>query len=207
MPTGRTQQFTTFAWTPARAQAAELLADDALSDEEIASTVGVTRRALAKWKLRPEFQARIEERRAAQRQAIEAEGVANKQNRIARYQQRWERLHQIIEERALALAGHTAGGSTGLLVRQAKVVKVYETDSDPADQADPDRDETLTPVKRAQVVYEYPLDAALLRELRALEEQVAKELGQWTEKSEQTLDATDRFVAAMIEWGARGQRH
>ena len=39
-----------FPWTHARAEAAVLVAEDAVTDEEIAAKVGVSRRTLTTWK-------------------------------------------------------------------------------------------------------------------------------------------------------------
>ena len=55
------------------------------------------------------------------------------------------------------------GGPTGLLVKTSKVVRVG---------------------KELRVYEEFKADVGLLRELRAIEEQTARELGQWREKRE-----------------------
>ncbi len=103
---------------------------------------------------------------AEYRVAIKAEGIANKQNRIDRLNADWLRLQQVIAERAAdPTMADVPGGTTGLLVRTVKAL---------GHGAD------------ARIVEEYAVDTGLLRELRAHEEQAAKELGQWTEKRELT---------------------
>ena len=48
-----------FEWTPARREAATLVADDRLNDADIARQVGVSRRTLAYWKTNPVFAAAV----------------------------------------------------------------------------------------------------------------------------------------------------
>lgn len=185
------QNCTGFRWNPTRDRAAELVADDHLTDEAIAAQLRVSRRTLAYWKRHPAFAARVAERRAAQRAAIEAEGITNKQNRVAILQDRHDRIQRLIEARAADMADGVPGGDTGLLVREAKVVKVYEVKAAaPAVDEDgapgPEGTPVVIPQKRVELVYEYTVDTALLREDRATLEQAAKELGQLTDKQEIT---------------------
>jgi hypothetical protein len=155
---------TDFRWTEARLTAAELLAEDKLSDEVIAQRVGVTRAGLAKWKTQPEFMAKIDEFVERFDTAIRRRAIARQLRRVAALQDRWERMHQVIDERAVAEEMRDiAGGTTGLLVRTFKVVG-----------NGPD----------AHTVPEFAVDTGLLKELREHEKQAAQELGQWTEKRE-----------------------
>lgn len=154
-----------FKWTKPRERAAKLLAEDALTDEQIAAQVGVTPRQLWNWKAAPAFSDRIAEIVAAYRDAIKAEGIANVKNRVAAQNDRWERMQAVIAERAASEEmANVPGGKTGLLVHTYKLVGGKE------------------PV----VMDEYAVDTGLLSELRAHEKQAAQELGQWTEKQEVT---------------------
>lgn len=153
-----------FRWSGRRERAALLVAQDELSDEQIAESVNVTRRALAKWKRAPEFAARVADLVAAMREAVRARGIAERQNRVDALNERWELMRKIVAERAAAQEmAQIAGGKTGLLVRQLKQVGVG---------------------REAQVVEEFSVDTGLLRELREHEKQAAIELGQWQEKRE-----------------------
>ncbi len=172
-----------FTWNPARVRAAELLAADTATDEAIAVSVAVSRRTLGLWKRIPAFAARIEERRAAQRAAIEDEGIADKRRRIACLNERHGLMARVIAARAQEHAA-VPGGDTGLLVREPKLVKVYDVKHGRSGGAADD--EALTPTGRVQIVHEYAVDTALLAELRATEKQAAQEAGQWTEKRELT---------------------
>jgi hypothetical protein len=64
------------------AQAARLVAEDTLTDTQIATTVGVAQRTLERWKKRPPFLARIAEHQDAFKDAALAEGFADKRARI-----------------------------------------------------------------------------------------------------------------------------
>lgn len=162
------------------------MAEDKLSNEQIAETVGITRQALDKWKKRPEFRARVAEHVEAWRQAILARGIAAKQNRIDALNERWRLLRQIVAARSKDLDGEVAGGETGLLVREPMLVKVYEASDLDDDSAE------LLPTKESRIVYKYALDTGLLKELREHEKQAAQELGEWTEsKSDHVLKYID----------------
>lgn len=169
-----------FAWTAARTRAAELVAADALPDDQIAAQVGVSRKTLHNWRQVPAFAARVEERRRAQRAAIEAKGIADKQNRVGFLNERHAALRQIVRERgADETMADVPGGKTGYVVRTMKAIGVG------ANQ---------------QMIVEYAVDTALLREFRAHEQQAAQELGQWVEKVAPTKgDGSDLDLATLLQ--------
>lgn len=174
------QNVTAFAWRPERERAAELVAQGVATDEQIASEVGVTRRQLLRWKAVPMFGERVEAIKTQLLQALRLKGIAEKQNRIDGLVDRHKRLERVIEERALdPLMANVAGGKTGLMVASPMLVKVYEA-SGGGD------DEVLTPTKSSEILHEFAVDTALLKEMRETEKQVAQELGQWSEKHEHT---------------------
>ena len=164
-----------------RERAAVLVAEDDLSDEQIAESVGTTRRTLDRWKHTEPFMARVQEHRDAWRAAVMAEGIANRINRVNALNDRWRGMQQVIAERAADTSSGTyttaltedgkteriiaPGWSTGLLVRTEKQIGAGD---------------------RAVHVIEFAVDTGLLREMRAHEEQAAKELGQWLDKHEHT---------------------
>lgn len=173
-----------FSWSNASQRAAELLARDEQTDEEIAADAKVTRTTLWRWKQHPDFAARIEEHRAEYRARVRRHGIAVVENRVNSVNTRWRRLQSVMDARAVdPEMQDVPGGNTGLLVRQAKLVKLYDAGEDEGDEADADG-EVLTPMKTARVVYEYSVDTGLMAEMRALEKQAAQELGQWSEKHE-----------------------
>jgi hypothetical protein len=146
-------------WTRKRTQAALDVAEDVLTDEQIAARAGVKKWALEDWKRRPVFKARVDEHLRAFAEEIKRQGIANRQNRVDALNDRWRRLHQVIEARAADETMKGAGHETGLLVRTYKAGKL-------------------------KLEEEYAVDTGLLSELRAHELQAAKELGQWSERAE-----------------------
>lgn len=160
-------------------RAAQLCADDALTDEQIAAKADVTRRTLARWKVHPSFIGRVRFHRNELAEKIKAEGIANKQNRIDAYNRRWQYLEQIRQARADdEWLADVPGGKTGLVVKQLKTVKHQYI-------PDPD-DEDGKPSSMVVEMWESAVDTGLLREWRELEKQAAQDVGQWTEKKEVT---------------------
>jgi hypothetical protein len=153
-------------WNTKRTRAAELLAQDELSDDEIAETVGATSRQFRRWKKREEFAARIEELREQFDIAVQRHAVAKRLRRVKALNDRWMRMQKVIEERAADPAmQEVPGGKTGLLVHDVKVVGGGDN---------------------VRVVDLYQVDTGLLKELREHERQAAQELGQWVEKKDLT---------------------
>jgi hypothetical protein len=151
-----------FKWTAAKHEAAYMLAEDRLTDEEIAEKSGVTRRALQTWKERPEFREKVQQIADKLASAVFSRGIARRANRIRVLNEQHEKMQAVIKERAAdASMADVPGGKTGLVVRQVKGVGKGDD---------------------FQVVHEYAVDTALLKEIREHHKQVAQELGQWTEK-------------------------
>lgn len=157
---------TDWRWTAPREEAASHVASDMLSDTEIATRCGITKRTLERWKLEPEFAGRVAHRVAELAAAVAALGIADRHNRVAAQNDRWHRMQTLMDARADQYKA-VPGGETGLIVRQVKRRTVYYAEDGTQSSED---------------VEEWVLDAALLVELRKLEEHTARELGQWTEK-------------------------
>jgi hypothetical protein len=169
---------TKFVWTEPRAQAAALVAADDLSDDAIADAVGTTKRTLERWKLYPEFRARVQEHVAiAEVQALE-HGIARRPKRVEVLNDIWQRGRRLIEARAQEHAD-VPGGDTGLLVRQVKLSA------------------------RGDEVEEYAVDTGLLKELREHAKQAAQELGQWVDKNALTDSKGQDVNLAAIVLAAR----
>jgi DNA-binding XRE family transcriptional regulator len=155
-----------FKWDTRRTQAAVMLADNSLTDEQIAATIGVTRQALANWKKHPDFQAKVAENVESYRRAVLTSGIADRVKRVLALDDRWQRMKTVIEERADSKEmEHVPGGKTGLLVHQIKAVGRGED---------------------FQLIDLYVVDDGLLSEMRATEKQAAIEAGQWEEKRDIT---------------------
>lgn len=156
------QNATGFCWSTRTQKAALLVAKDEQSDQMIADMLKINRTTLARWKSRPEFQARVEEHREGWRQEIKARGIAEKQNRVDALNDRWDRMRRVIDERAEdPSVAHVPGGPTGLIVHDVKGVGKGDD---------------------FQLIDLYAVDTGLLKELRDHEKQAAQELGQWVDK-------------------------
>jgi hypothetical protein len=169
-------------WDKKREKAAKLAAEGALTNDQIAAGVGLSPAGFDKWRATPEFRARVDEIVTAYADAIKDEGIANVKNRVAAQNDRWQRMQRLIDAAAedpdLA---DIPGGDTGMLVRTAKLDKVYGAIPSSGGEA-----ESLQSAKREVLLYEYVRDTSISAEMRALEKQAAQELGQWTEKQEVT---------------------
>jgi hypothetical protein len=148
-------------WSRKKARAALLVAEDRLTNERIAAAVGVSRRQLDRWKTEAAFLARVQEHIAAQENAVLQTGIARKLHRVGTLNEVVQDLLRLKDERAAASSRQgVPGGESGLLVRTVKMVGSGPT---------------------AQLVEEWRIDDAFLRELREYNEQAARELGQWRE--------------------------
>jgi len=106
---------------------------------------------------RPEISVRVTELRTAIEDGIIQLAITERSERLKEYEDRWNRLRTLREERANSkeMSG-VPGGRTGLLVRTLKMIGAG---------------------KSAEVVEEYELDTGYLREIRELEKQAAIEKG------------------------------
>jgi hypothetical protein len=166
--------------TNAQKAAAELVALDTKLDRDIAAEIGVTKITLERWKRLSAFQTHVAAVAEAQRAAIRAEGIANKQNRIDAYNDRWSKLTAIIEARAASPTPSETNGERG---------SSDDDDDGPIERLPVPGWETglLVKVVRTMgkaVEIRYEVDGVILKELRDHEKQAAQELGQWVEKSE-----------------------
>ena len=155
-----------FHWTSQKEAAAVLLAEDHLTDEQIAVAVGCSRPTLVRWKAEPDFAARIQEVARRLGDLALRHAIARRHKRVGRLQDRWDRMGKVIEERAAAPEMQDVpGGTTGLLVKTIKQIGSGDN---------------------AREVEEYEVDVGLLKEEREYARQAAQEIGQWVEKNEHT---------------------
>lgn len=155
-----------FKWTKRKEQAAVLLAEDELTDQEIAQRLGIGRTTLFSWKSHAEFTARLAEVSQTIGNVTMRRAIAKKARRVSALNDRWNKLHKVIEERAAdPTLADIPGGKTGLIVRQTKGIGKGKT---------------------FQVVEEYAVNIGLLKLLNDTERQAAQECGQWLKKSDIT---------------------
>lgn len=159
-----------FRWTARREEAAVLVAQDGLSNEEIAKRVGISRQGLDKWKRQPGFRERVEALVGSMAESVKGRGIADRQNRVSALNERWDRLWRVVEARAVQYAD-VPGGDTGMLVGRG----VAEC-------------------------AEYVLDGVLLKELREHEKQAAIEVGQWEgDRQDESAVLVREYVGVAVE--------
>ncbi|MGE0539735.1 MAG: hypothetical protein AB7R89_06115 [Dehalococcoidia bacterium] len=183
-----------------RDRAVALLARGDRSHEQIATELKIASRTLRNWLSDPAFAAELEAAKGAIRDALCAEGVAAKQNRLDSYRDRHQRMQQVIEARAdanrkrnvvvqsgqgkdLDFDGYTAAGAeTGIMVHTVTYLKDGRRE-------------------------EWAIDTGLLKEMRELEKQAATEMGQWDDgKANAVLKHLDltKLTAEQLERIANG---
>lgn len=174
------QNVTSFPWDRRSRRAAVRLADDVLTDEQIAFEAGITRRQLNRWKDNPTFAACVQAISLDFEAATKEIAIADKRLRLHALDDLFQRQYQVIEERATEYAamarqrakeqGRTsdldnlmgrrsvpAGGTSGMITRQVK---------------------TQGPL----VIEEFADDTALVKSLLDIMKQAAQETGQWEAK-------------------------
>jgi hypothetical protein len=165
-----------FVWRQPQADAALLLAEDELTDREIAAKVGVDPGSIWRWKRHPEFQARVKKHVEDLGECALRHAIGRKNRRLKAINDRWERMQQVIEERAVAPEMQKVpGGKTGLLSHTVKSIGKGDD------------------FERIDL---YAVDTGLLAEMRACERQAAQEVANWVEKVAPTNpDGTDEYSA------------
>jgi hypothetical protein len=171
-------------------QAAMLVAEDKIYDSEIAKEVGVSKRTIETWKTWPEFQKAVTNFTNQVTARIRRRGIAVVERRVERLQTDWDRMQYIITARAKRFhatrkAQLAAGGDdydAELVPEEAEtgLVILVETKS------------------KFGVERKWVVDTALLAELRNHEQQAAKELGQWKDKTETTGEVLIREYPAGV---------
>ena len=167
-----------FEWTSKRVEAAVRVAEDTLSNQEISDLLDINPKTLTTWKQHPIFITRVDELIVGLQDRARRRGLARLDKRQDAQFDRHRRMVDLVEARADQHKDDGPDGATGAIVRELKSVTVrYERDpSDPDSKAFSVREE----------IYEHTFDAALMRELRELEKQIAQDAGQWSEKREIT---------------------
>lgn len=177
------QNGTKSALSAKQLRAAVLVSEDAQTDEAICADLGIGRTTLHRWKLIPEFLDAV----AASDAAILAKSlrlpIARKHHRMTVLNDLHTKALAVIDERAAERVYAAPGMDTGLVVHQTKQIGSGQY---------------------AQTIDEFAVDTGLMREIRAIQEQAAKEAGQWTEKTEE-VGAGVRREYVVIREKAEGQ--
>lgn len=135
-----------------------------IPERQIADKIGVNRAAICRWKrVYPAFLETVARYRTQLANEILERGIAQKHNRIKSADRRWNKLNGLIDARATDAAANpefvgVPGADSGLLVRLRKCVGGGQ---------------------HGEFINEFVVDHDTLKEIRALEEHAAKELGQY----------------------------
>lgn len=173
------------ALSPQKIEAAVLVAQDEISDEKIAEQLGITRRTLANWKNNPEFSDYVDEENRKVQAAMLRLDIAKRHKRVSILDDLLNKSLTVIEERAAMYGeeielpdgfdqdeyGAPAGGKTGLLTRQVKIIGTGE---------------------HSMKTIEYQVDTGLVKQITSLMDQAANELGQKVDKVAVSGDVTIR---------------
>jgi hypothetical protein len=154
------QNGTRFRWSKGKRKAAQLLAEDTLTEEEIAQELKISRRTLCRWKQHPEFAAQVRALVAQYGALAERFSIGRVARRLEVLDENWRAMQRLKAERGKAPnMQDVPGGSTGLLVHDVKTVGSGE---------------------HARQVDIYRFDAALVKQMRETAREAAEELGQRT---------------------------
>jgi hypothetical protein len=160
-------------------RAAALCAEDELTDEEIAASVGISRTTLHRLKYEPLFLDAIAEHTARVQAAMLKLDIAKRHKRVECLDMLHQKSLAVIQARADAMPDDAPGTNTGLMVRQVKQIGTGPN---------------------AVTIEEFQIDAALMKEIRAIQEQAAAELGQKVDKVAVTGDViVRRYVGVQPE--------
>jgi DNA-binding XRE family transcriptional regulator len=175
----RPPEDTAWQWNKKREDAAFLSAEGKLSEEEIARSIGATRRTLHRWRHHPAFRARIEEHRTAYRKQLDMHDISVVENRLAILERMYTMLKQIEAERARIygteeLRDRIPGGATG-----GVFIPRYQTIVDPI-------------TGKNQSVPIATVDVRIIDAKLAILKRVGQESGQWPKKGRKA-EGTDRL--------------
>ena len=164
-------------------EAARLIAEDDLTDEQIAQRVGITDRQLRNWKQEPDFAAAVNAHILLIRDQILSRGFARVEKRVQLLDKNVRRLEAIVEAQKSNpdVQDHPAA-DTGLIFYK----------------------ETPT---RTGMAEEFFVHTTLLAEQRAQLGDIAKHAGQWIDRISANFDPsllTDEELEAIARRAGRG---
>ncbi len=162
-----------------RERAAVLIAEDEQTDEAIALAVGVTRKTLHNWKQDPGFAALVGDNVGRIQAGMLKLTIAKKHKRLEVLDDLHTKALQVITQRGFRHAGELAEAESAAMATR----RFFGTNT-------PEEAATGLLVKQETTnnsgikTVNWAVDPGLMKEIRALQEQAAKELGQWVEKGE-----------------------
>lgn len=159
-----------------RERAAVLLAEDELSDEVIAGAVDVARRTLARWKLEPDFAALVGDNVGRIQAGMLKLAIAKKYKRVEVLDMLHTKHLRALELRAERIAVELSAEDT-----PETATRKFFGSFIPAEAITGLFVKKETVLANGMKSVEWVYDAAIVKTICSLEEQAAKELGQWEE--------------------------
>lgn len=168
-----------FRWTAKRARAAVLIAEDSLNDGEIAKALEVAPSTVYRWRQAPDFAGKVGAHIGALQAGMLRLAIAKKHRRLATL----DRLHSaalaVIEHRAARYRAQLGeADAETAAATAAKRVFGHDVPAEAGTGLVVERESVNSAGYRA---VEWSVDVGLMREIRALEAQAARELGQWVD--------------------------
>lgn len=160
-----------------------LVAQDKLTNKEIAAKVGVAPRTLDNWKTDQEFKAAVQAHLDAVFAHVQHKGIADKRRRIYQLNERWRKAQAVVKARAKDPSlRNLPGGNTGFVTRRLRSLSKG--------------------FGERAIIEEAVFDSKLYMSILRIEEQAARELGQWDDKPDRIIrrlsDLTGDEVQALL---------
>lgn len=159
-----------FEWDKQKVQAAYLLGTSTMTQKDIGDYIGISPSTISTWKKIPEFKERVDELEQEELEEVMRLPFARKSGRIRKYDELLQGMSKVIEARKEDFRGTpealTTGGDTGLVVRKKRALG--------------------SGGPFMEIIEEYEVDTGLIKAIESMSTQIAKETGQWQEKSEIT---------------------
>ena len=167
--------------TTQKQYAAVLVADDSLPDQVIADRVGISRKTLHTWKRKPEFIVMVKANQEELAAGLLPVAIANKRIRLEILQDLIDGMQAVVRHRRERYAAEVSDAESAV-----NATRRFFGDATPAESMTGYmvKQETLNNAGKKTV--NWALDTGLIRELRAVLDDAAKEVGQRVEKREET---------------------
>lgn len=162
--------------------AAVLLAEDELPDWSIAEKVGVTRQTLHNWKHKPEFAALVGDNVGRIQAGMLKLAIAKKYKRVEVLDMLHTKHLRALELRAERIAAELTAEDT-----PETATRKFFGNFIPAEAITGLFVKKETVLANGMKSVEWVYDGAIVKTICGLEEQAAKELGQWVDKGEVTV--------------------
>jgi hypothetical protein len=165
-----------------------MVAEDDLTDEAIAESVGISRRQLARWKLEPAFIESVNEQAELIQAGMRRLAIAKKHKRLKVLDDLHSKHLEAIGLRAQRIAAEISEDTPQSATRK------FFGNHIPAEAVTGLFVRKETVMANGMSTVEWVYDGAIPKMITHLEEQAAKELGQWTEKSDVNLGGMVRTI-------------